>query len=59
MLVAATGEVAEQADSEMRRLLNTLRVYRENKQNYSTEIEVDYGVIAELIIELELICKIW
>ena len=54
MNCAATAEVAEQADSEMRKLLNTLRAYRLHKKRCVTETEVDYGILAELIVQLEL-----
>ena len=54
MHVAATGEVAEQADREMRRMIRTLKAYRLHKKRCTTETEVDFGVLAELIVELEL-----
>ena len=52
--VAAVGEIAEQADREMRKTIRTLKAYRLHKKRCSTEKEVDFGVLAELIIELEL-----
>ena len=54
MHVAATGEVAEQADREMRQMIRTLKAYRLHKKRCTTETEVDFGVLAELIVELEL-----
>ena len=54
MHVAATGEVAEQADREMRRMIRTLKAHRLHKKRCTTETEVDFGVLAELIVELEL-----
>lgn len=52
--VAATAEIAEQADREMRKAIRTLKAYRLHKNRCSTEKEVDFGVLAQLIIELEL-----
>ena len=52
--VAATGEVATRANREMRQMIRTLKAYRLHKKRCTTETEVDYGVLAELIIELEL-----
>ena len=54
MNVAATAEVAQQADREMRRMISTLKAYRLHKKRFTTETEVDFGVLAELIVELEL-----
>lgn len=54
MHCAALGEVTEQADREMRRMVSTLKAYRLHKKRCSSETEVDFGVLAELIIELEL-----
>nr|BDD45727.1 hypothetical protein 31 [bacterium] len=54
MNVAATTEVAQQADREMRRMISTLKAYRLHKKRCSTETEVDFGVLAELILELEM-----
>lgn len=52
--VAATAEIAEQADREMRKAIRTLKAYRLHKKRCSTEKEVDFGVLAEMILELEL-----
>jgi len=54
MNVAATAEVAQQADREMRRMIRTLKAYRLHKKRCSSETEVDFGVLAQLIVELEL-----
>ena len=54
MNVRATGEIAEQADRQMKALITTLKAYRLHKKRCSTEIEVDYGHLAHLIVELEL-----
>ena len=53
MNVAAVGEVAEQADGQMKKLIRTLRAYRMHKNRCTTETEVDFGVVAEVILELE------
>ena len=52
--VAAVGEIAEQADREMRKAIRTLKAYRLHKKRCSTEKEVDFGVVAEMCLELEL-----
>ena len=54
MNVAALGEVSQQADREMRQMIRTLKAYRLHKKRCSSETEVDFGVLAELILELEL-----
>ena len=54
MDVTATGEIAEQADRQMKALISTLKAYRLHKKRCSTEIEVDYGHLDHLIVELEL-----
>ena len=57
MNVGAVAEISDRADSQMKKLVTTLRGYRLYKNRCTTETEVDFGVVAELILELELSIK--
>lgn len=59
MNVAAVGEIAEQADRQMKQLMSTLRGYRLHKKRCTTENEVDFGLLAELTLELEKVINDW
>ena len=52
--VRAVAEVSVRADEEMRAMISTLKAYRLHKKRCSTETEVDMGILAELILELEM-----
>ncbi len=55
----ALDEVTETCDSSMRETLNKVRGYRLHKKRTNSEIEVDYGIVAELINQLELLVRDW
>lgn len=48
-------ETAKKADSGMRHLLSTLKAYRCQKKRCSTPNKVDYGLVCEMILEMELL----
>ena len=54
MACAALNEVTEQTDREMKKMIRTMKAYRLHKKRCSSETEVDFGVLAQLIVELEL-----
>ena len=53
----ALEEVAASTDVAMRNALNRLRGYRLHKKRTNSETEVDFGIVAELINQLELLCR--
>ena len=55
----ALDEVTGSCDSSMRDTLNRVRGYRLHKKRTNSEIEVDYGIVAELINQLELLVRDW
>ena len=55
----ALEEVTESCDVSMRDTLNRVRGYRLHKKRTNSETEVDYGIVAELINQLELLCRDW
>ena len=55
----ALREVTETADSGIRECLRSVKAYRLHKKRTNSEIEVDYGIVAELINQLELLCRDW
>ena len=55
----ALSEVTESCDVSMRDTLNRVRGYRLHKKRTNSEIEVDYGIVAELINQLELLVRDW
>lgn len=52
--VSAVEELSAKANEHMSALVSTLKQYRLHKKRCSTEKEVDYGVLVELILQLEL-----
>ncbi len=55
----ALCEVTESCDLSMRETLNRIRGYRLHKKRTNSETEVDYGIVAELINQLELLVRDW
>ena len=55
----ALEEVTESCDVSMRDTLNRVRGYRLHKKRTNSETEVDYGIVAELINQLELLVRDW
>lgn len=55
----ALEEVTESCDVSMRDTLNRVRVYRLHKKCTNSDTEVDYGIVAELINQLELLVRDW
>ena len=53
----ALDEVTATADSAMRECLRSVKAYRLHKKRTNAETEVDYGVVAEIVNQLELLCK--
>ena len=53
----ALAEVTEVADSGLRECLRSVRAYRLHKNRTNSEIVVDYGLVAQLIDQLELLCR--
>lgn len=53
----ALGEVTQSCDVSMRDTLNRVRFYRLHKKRTNSETEVDYGIVAELINQLELLVR--
>ena len=50
----AVDEISAKANDQMRALMTTLKGYRLHKKRCSTEIELDHGILAELLIHLEI-----
>lgn len=55
----ALGEVTESCDCCMRETINRVRGYRLHKNRTNSETEVDFGLVAELINQLELLVRGW
>ena len=55
----ALREVATTADDGLRECLRSVKAYRLHKKRTNSEIEVDYGIVAELINQLDLLCRDW
>ena len=55
----ALREVTTTADDGIREALRSVKAYRLHKKRTNSEIEVDYGVVAELINQLDLLCRDW
>ena len=53
----ALAEVTDVADLGLRECLRSVKAYRLHKRRTNSEIEVDYGLVAELINQLELLCR--
>ena len=53
----AVAESAETVDEQMLRLINNVRAYREAKFHAPGPQEVDFGLVAELCLELELMVR--
>ena len=52
----ALAEVTDTADSGLRECLRSVRANRLHKKRTNSEIEVDFGIVSELINQLELLC---
>ena len=57
MAMRALGETIETTDLQMRRLINTVRAYREAKFHTPCPEEADFALVAELCLELELMVR--
>lgn len=57
MAMHALAETAESTDHQMLRLINTVRAYREAKFKTPGPQDVDFGIVAELCLELELMIR--
>ena len=55
----ALAEITDSCDSSMRDTLNRVRGYRLHKKRTNSQTEVDYGIVAELINQLELLVRDW
>ena len=55
----ALCEVTEVADVGLRECLRSIKAYRLHKKRTNAETEVDFGLVAELINQLELLCRDW
>ena len=55
----ALSEVTETADCGLRECLRSVKAYRLHQKRTNSEIEVDYGIVAELINQLELLVRDW
>ncbi len=53
----ALAEVTEVADAGLRECLRSVRAYRLHKNRTNSETEVDFGLVAQMIDQLELLCK--
>ena len=50
--------ISTEADAQLRSAIATLRSYREVKQQIHSFREVDYGLVTEMCLELELVIKL-
>ena len=55
----ALEEVTQTADAGIREALRSVKAYRLHKRRTNAETEVDYGLVAELSNQLELLCRGW
>lgn len=55
----ALEEVTQTADEGIREALRSVKAYRLHKKRTNAETVVDYGLVAELINQLELLCRGW
>ena len=53
----ALREVTDTANTGLRECLRSVKAYRLHKKRTNSETVVDYGVVAELINQLELLCR--
>ena len=53
----ALAEVTEVADAGIRECLRSVRAYRLHKNRTNSETQVDFGLVAQLIDQLELLCR--
>ena len=59
LLVArdALAEVTDVADAGLRECLRSVKAYRLHKRRTNSEIVVDYGLVAELMHQLDLLVR--
>ena len=53
----ALREVTGVADAGIRECLRSVRAYRLHKNRTNSETQVDFGLVAQLIDQLELLCR--
>ena len=53
----ALAEVTDVADAGLRECLRSVRAYRLHKNRTNSEIQVDFGLVAQMIDQLELLCR--